>query len=71
MTPDLTGDQDQTRIRRRRLGRVVEGATCVCDRDGRTCLWHYDELDPGRQAAARRRAGVHELYITAGGSRGR
>jgi hypothetical protein len=58
----MTADQDQTQTRRRRLGRVVEGATCACDRD-RMCLWHYDELDPGRQTRERARTDVREPYI--------
>jgi hypothetical protein len=38
------------------------GRPCACD-GTRLCLGHYGLLDPGRQAAARRQAGVHEPYL--------
>ena len=43
--------------------RVRVASDCVCTPDGQLCLAYYDALDPGRQAAARRRAGVHEPYL--------
>jgi hypothetical protein len=46
----------------RRIGREVEVTGCACTPE-RLCLFHYDQLDPGRQTAARRRAGVHEAYL--------
>jgi hypothetical protein len=42
------------------------GHPCACDGDreaGRLCLGHYGLLDPGRQARARRQAGVSEMYL--------
>lgn len=55
---------DQDRVRRRRIVREVEGTPCTCTPD-QLCLFHYDQLDPGRQAAARRQTGVHEPYLGA------
>jgi hypothetical protein len=52
-----------TTVKRRPRGRVQAPDRCACTPDGRMCLAHYDTLDPGRQAGARRRAGVHEPYI--------
>jgi hypothetical protein len=49
-------------VRRRRVVRDIEGTPCRCTPD-QPCLFHYDQLDPGRQAAARRQAGVHEIYV--------
>jgi hypothetical protein len=48
---------------RRRTGRTPEVAVCACSPNGQLCLFHYSELNPGRQAAARRQAGVHEQYL--------
>lgn len=47
---------------RRRVVREVEGAPCRCTPE-QMCLFHYDQLDPGHQATARRRVGVRELYV--------
>jgi hypothetical protein len=47
---------------RRRVVRDVEGMPCACTPD-QLCLFHYDQLDPGRQTTARRQAGVHDLYV--------
>jgi hypothetical protein len=47
---------------RRRVGRAPEVASCACTPD-RLCLWHYSQLDPGRQARDRRQADVHEQYL--------
>lgn len=55
---------DPARRFRRRVVREVEGTPCRCTAD-QLCLFHYDQLDPGRQAAARRQAGVHEPYLGA------
>lgn len=49
-------------VRRRRVVREIEGTPCTCTPD-QLCLFHYDGLDPGRRAAARRQAGVRELYV--------
>jgi len=49
-------------VHRRRVVRDVEVASCACTPD-QPCLFHYDALDPGRQAAARRQAGVREIYV--------
>ena len=59
---------DPDRRFRRRVVREVEGMPYQCTPD-QLCLFHYDALDPGRQAAARRQAGIHELYVAAGGRR--
>jgi hypothetical protein len=50
---------------RRRVGREVEVTECACAPDGQLCLFHYAGLNPGRQAAARRQAGIRELYVEA------
>jgi hypothetical protein len=50
---------------RRRVVQETEDLPCQCTPD-QLCLFHYDQLDPGRQAAARRQAGVHELYVGPG-----
>jgi hypothetical protein len=55
---------DSTRRLRDRTARDVEVTACACAPD-QPCLFHYDQLDPGRQAAARRRAGIHEPYLGA------
>jgi hypothetical protein len=49
---------------RRHIVREVEGPSCACTPDT-PCLFHYDQLDPCRQAGARRRAGVHGPYLGA------
>jgi hypothetical protein len=51
-----------TTTRRRPPDRVQAVGSCACTSD-RLCLFHYDQLHPGRQAAARRQAGVHEPYL--------
>jgi hypothetical protein len=45
-----------------------QGRPCACD-GNRLCLGHYGLLDSGRQAAARRQAGVHEPYLGPEGNR--
>jgi hypothetical protein len=50
------------RVRRPHNGQPVPASPCVCTPD-RLCLFHYDRLDPGRQARERERAGMHEPYI--------
>jgi hypothetical protein len=48
--------------RRREPSRVVVVADCACTPSA-PCLFHYDQLDPGRRTAARRQAGVSEQYL--------
>jgi hypothetical protein len=44
---------------------IINVATeCACGEA--MCLYHYSQLDPGRQARERRRAGVHEPYVGRG-----
>ena len=55
---------DQSRRVRRGHGWVDAprpAASCACTAD-QLCLFHYSELDPGRQAQARRQAGIREPY---------
>jgi hypothetical protein len=53
---------------RRRVGREVDVTTYACTPD-RMCLFHYGQLDPGRQTRERHQAGVHEPYLGPGGNR--
>jgi hypothetical protein len=50
---------DPARRLRRRVFREVEGTPCACTPD-RLCLFHYGQLDPGRQILVRRQAGIHK-----------
>jgi hypothetical protein len=45
-----------------RRGRAPEVAGCACTQAA-MCLFHYDQLDPGRQTRERRQAGVSEQYL--------
>jgi len=56
----ITETSRDNRIRLRR--RIDVDALCACTAD-QLCLFHYAELDPGRQPRARKRAGVHEPYL--------
>jgi hypothetical protein len=57
-------------VPRQRTRRHVQaaGEPCACSANA-LCLCHYAELPPSQRARARRQAGVHELYVDAGGSR--